>query len=143
MRAYLNRIQGRLVVAFGIGFLGTLAIFWLAMSSLAQFTDRLIDQVGDYSERTELALSLETAVVDQINAGQQFVLSRNPVLRAELDTLAGRFRTLHATYSALPGLSDGTRGRKTTIPIGIASASAIRINNRPSMRAFSIRLGHC
>ena len=111
MRAYLNRIQGRLVVAFGIGFLGTLAIFWLAMSSLAQFTDRLIDQVGDYSERTELALSLETAVVDQINAGQQFVLSRNPALRAELDTLAGRFRKLHATYSALPGLSDGTRGR--------------------------------
>ncbi len=111
LRSYLNRIQGRLTVAFGVGFLGTMAVFWLAMSSLAGFAERVTAQVDDFRERTDLALTLESAVVDQINTGQQYVLSRDSVFLAEFDSLAARFRTLHGRYSTLPDLTDVNRSR--------------------------------
>ena len=111
LRAYLNRIQGRLMVAFGIGFLGTFAIFLLAISSLDRFTGELTDRLSDFRERTDLAQSLEAAVVDEINASQQYVLARDSSSLAEFDSLATRFRLLQRGYSALPNLTDAALGR--------------------------------
>ena len=103
------------MVAFGIGFLGTFAIFWLAISSLEQFTGELTEQLTDVRQRTDLAAGLEAAVVDEINAGQQFVLARDSAWSLQFDSLALRFRTLHRSYSALDGLTETAMGRLSQV----------------------------
>ena len=108
--AYFDRIQGRLMTAFGAGFLGTVAIFTLAVTSLDSFTDDVTTQIEEFQQRTALALDLEAVVVDEISTGQQFVLTADPRARLEFDSLSERFRLLHGRYTELPELSETSRG---------------------------------
>jgi methyl-accepting chemotaxis protein len=111
LRGYFDRIQGRLLSAFLIAFAGTLAIYILATASLNRFTERVNDRIESMQQRTDLAISIEAAVTDQLNAGEQYLLSGNAQLLAEFDSLARSARQLHARYDALPDLTESERSQ--------------------------------
>lgn len=113
--AYFDRIQGRLMTAFGAGFIGTVAIFTLAVTSLESFTNDVTEQIEEFQQRTALALDLEAAIVDEISTGQQYVLTADPRARLEFDSLSDRFRLLHGRYLDLPDLTETSRGHLVQI----------------------------
>jgi methyl-accepting chemotaxis protein len=106
VRSYFNRIQGRLLAAFMIGFIGTLAIYWVADQSLDGFTDQVTERIERLNHRARIAAEFEDALADQMAVGQQLILGVDGTALEELDSLAARARTLHDDYVAIVGLTD-------------------------------------
>ena len=111
LRGYFDRIQGRLLGAFLIGFIGTLAIFIIATWSLIQFTEQVNERFEETQRRVDLVSGYEAVVVDQLGAGQRFLLTGSASALAEHDSLAARARTLHFQYAELPGLGETVIGQ--------------------------------
>jgi methyl-accepting chemotaxis protein len=114
IRAYFGRIQGRLWTAFGIGFVGTSAIFALALISMNS-SDRVMERLDALQQRMDLAVSLEAAIVDEINAAQQYVLAPDSGLLAEFDSLAARAGRLHVQYQELGDFGESDLSTLTAI----------------------------
>ena len=103
LRGYFDRIQGRLLGAFLIGFAGTLAIYTIATTSMSRVTESVGERIDMMQQRTDLALDFEATVIEQLNAGQLFILTGAPTPLEEFDSLAGRARQLHARYMTMFG----------------------------------------
>lgn len=106
LRAYLNRIHGRLMLAFMSGFAGTLTVYFVATHSLNEFTDQVTEQLDALHQRTDLAMRFEAAVQDQIGTGQRYLVRPWEAVAAEFDTLNVRAERLFDTYIALPNPTD-------------------------------------
>ena len=115
LSGYFDRIQGRLLGAFLIGFAGTVVIFLIASYSLSQYTDEVNTRVEAMGERIDLARSFEAAVVDQLTTGQRYLLTSDPGALAEHDSLAERARQMHARYAALAGLTQAEKDQLNRI----------------------------
>ncbi len=109
LSGYFDRIQGRLLGALMIGFAGTLVIYGIASHSLNQLMDAVNARVDVLEERVDLATSFEAALVDQLSAGQRYLLTGNVAALAEHDSLAARARDLQARYAKLPDLDNATQ----------------------------------
>jgi CHASE3 domain sensor protein len=75
IRAYLDRIQGRLLAALTLGALGMLAIDLVSSRTLAHFSDRISDELAEVQDRVDRAVQLEAAIVDQISATQPYLMT--------------------------------------------------------------------
>jgi CHASE3 domain sensor protein len=105
LRAMLGRIQSRLLVAFAIGFAGTLAIYVISVVSLNRFSDEVTDRLDEFSYRTNLGMTLEASLLDQIAAGHRYLLAPSIATAADFDTLGAKVMELHEAYSRLDRLS--------------------------------------
>ncbi len=106
IRSYFDRIQGRLLSAFLIAFAGTLAIYAIATTSMSRVTDGVSERIDVMQQRTDLALSFEATVIEQLNAGQLYLLNGSSQSLAEFDSLAALARQLHARYMGLSASPD-------------------------------------
>jgi methyl-accepting chemotaxis protein len=106
---YFDRIQGRLLGAFLIGFAGTVAIFVIATYSLRQYVAQVEKRVETMEQRLGLSMKFEAVVVDQLSAGQRYLLTGERSALAEHDSLAARATELHAQYLRESELTDGER----------------------------------
>lgn len=104
IRAYLDRIHGRLLAALTLGALGMVAIFVVSYRTLDRFSDRMGDELAQLQDRMELAMRLEGAVADQINAAQLYLITGDTAALVESGTLAAGAQELHGR------LADLTRG---------------------------------
>jgi CHASE3 domain sensor protein len=77
IRAYFDRIQGRLMAALGIGALALLAVYTISYRTLDSFTNQMSADLVHVQDRMERALQLESAVVDQLAAVQQYIITRD------------------------------------------------------------------
>lgn len=94
------------MLAFGAGFMGTLAIYLLATYSLDAFTNQVTLRLDQLHTRTDLAMNFEAAVLDQMSAGQRYLVRPQRAVTAEFDSLNARARQLFASYVGLPDLTD-------------------------------------
>jgi methyl-accepting chemotaxis protein len=117
LAGYFDRIQGRLLRAFLIGFAGTLVLYVIAAYSITEFTDEVNARIESLESGIDLAMSFEAAVVDQIGAGQRYMMAGNPSALAEHDSLAERARVLRARYAEREELSPGERDQLARIGI--------------------------
>ncbi len=101
LRGYFDRIQGRLLGAFLIGFAGTLVIYTIATTSMSRVTEGVSEQIDVMQQRTDLGLDLQSTVIEQLNAGQLYVLTGSAAALEEFDSLAARARQLHARTMSL------------------------------------------
>jgi methyl-accepting chemotaxis protein len=115
LRSYFNRIQGRLLTAFMTGFIGTLAIYWVASQSLDAFTDQVTERIEALTSRTRIAAEFEATAADQMAVGQRLILGADASAVAELDSIAGLARTLHNDYLKVTGLTEGERSQLARI----------------------------
>jgi methyl-accepting chemotaxis protein len=106
LRAYFDRIQGRLLTAFGLILLGTVAISLVAIVSLRSFTGQVAERLDDLQRRTNVALDLEAAILDQAGAGHAFVQTGDSSRLRDFDAYGGSAVNLIAQYDELRGLSD-------------------------------------
>jgi methyl-accepting chemotaxis protein len=98
-RAYLDRIQGRLVAAFIIAALGTFSIWYISSSYVDRFTEGLEGRLEDLLAQSQKSAALEASIVDQISAAQRFRLTGDVAALAEADSLGRRARAVHDEYA--------------------------------------------
>ena len=101
LSAYFDRIKGRLVLAFGIGVLGMVAIWLASRSMLQRYADSVTTTVESLQERLPKSTALEAALVDQLLAAQQFELTADVRALEQMDSLGTDAQALTAAYMRL------------------------------------------
>ncbi|CAN5726657.1 hypothetical protein BH23GEM9_BH23GEM9_13260 [soil metagenome] len=115
IRAYFDRIQGRLLAALTLGALGMLAIYLVSSRALAGFSDQISDELSQLQERVELASQLEAAIVDQINSAQQYLITRSEGALGESQEFARTAQGLHDRLIQREGMGQEVREQVLTL----------------------------
>jgi methyl-accepting chemotaxis protein len=101
LRAYLDRITGRLTLAFAIAALGMLAILWASTYNLDRYSSGVSATVTSLQSRLSQASQLEAALVDQLLATREFELAGNPAALEAADSLGDVAVRLHTGYMTI------------------------------------------
>jgi methyl-accepting chemotaxis protein len=109
--AHFDRIRGRLLVAFAIGFVGMAAIYLIADHSIARFTQQVTDGLQEMGRRNDIASRLEAAIVDQLGAGRRYLLMNDVAAADEFRRQAAIAEDLRRQYVSLPNLSEVEQGQ--------------------------------
>jgi methyl-accepting chemotaxis protein len=105
IRAYFDRIQGRLWLALGLGALGMVAIYLVSTLSMARFSSTLVDELATLQGRMELALQAQEAVIEQVGMAQLYLTTGSTAALEESLAIGRTAQELQARLSAAPGLS--------------------------------------
>ena len=109
LRAYFDRIQGRLLAAFAMAMLGTIAIWWVGSRSLSQFTEQVTGRIENLSRSSDIAMRLESSILDQIVTGEHYLVSGTEQSEAAFDSLGIEIAETWAKYNDLPSLTPAER----------------------------------
>ncbi|MGQ0562251.1 MAG: methyl-accepting chemotaxis protein [Gemmatimonadota bacterium] len=101
LRAYLDRIQGRLLAAFIMALLGTVAIFLIGYRSLSEFSSAVTTRNDLVYRSTDIAMRLEAAILDQIATGEHYLVSRSQATEESFDSLHDAVTDLWQQYNAM------------------------------------------
>jgi methyl-accepting chemotaxis protein len=123
IRAYLDRIQGRLLAALALGAFGMLAIYAVSFRALAGFSDQISDDLAQLQERVELATQLEAAIVDQLSAVQRYLLSSDGTVLEQARQLGGAAREVQNRLIQRDGI--GEEALQQLVGIRNAHATAV------------------
>lgn len=101
IRAYFDRIQGRLVAALALGALGMLIIYFVSARALTTFTDSMGEELTLLQDRISLAMQLENAILGQIDAAEGYLIANDTSSLTNSIRLAAEAQTAHnRMYSA-------------------------------------------
>ena len=106
LRAYLDRIQGRLIAAFALAALGTFAIWYYSTGHIEGFSEDVYQEMAGLLSQSQHSARLEAHIVDQIAATQRFLLSDDPAALAEADSLARLASAEQDAIGRLQGLAN-------------------------------------
>ncbi len=109
LRAYFDRIQGRLLAAFSVAVIGTVAIWWVGHRSLSQFSEEVIMRNERLYRATDLAMRLESSILDQIATGEHYLVTRTEEGEVAFDSLQTAIKDIWDQYYGLPGLTQNER----------------------------------
>ena len=105
IRAYLDRIQGRLVAALALGALGMVVIYVLSTRSVDRFTSEMGNELDRLQDRVVMMSQVETTITDQINKAEEFLLTRDTSALNESMRLAARAQEQQNNMAAVSGFS--------------------------------------
>lgn len=114
IRAYFDRIRGRLWLALTLGALGMLAIYVVSSQSLMRFSEQISDELGALQNRMELALQLQDAIIDQIHAAQTYLITRDASALEEALALSRSAQDLQTRLNQV-GVSDEVQQQLTAV----------------------------
>ncbi|HSJ15719.1 MAG TPA: HAMP domain-containing methyl-accepting chemotaxis protein [Longimicrobiales bacterium] len=103
-RAYLNRIQGRLITAFTIAALGTITIWYYSSTSISRFSDELETGLSGLLVQSQHSARLEALIVDQLAAARRFLLTGDVQALAEADSLARQAQQVQTDFLRREGV---------------------------------------
>jgi CHASE3 domain sensor protein len=103
IRAYFDRIQGRLLAAFALGALGMAVIGFVSMRA-GGYTEQIADDLSRLQLRSDHSFQLYATISDQHNATQQYLIGRQPAVLADADSIAAVARRISTNYRQLEGL---------------------------------------
>ena len=131
LTAYLDRIKGRLTLAFGIGAIGMIVIWAVSTYTLGKYSTGVSATVTSLQERLSVASKLQAALIDQLLAAREFNLTGSPESLRQADTLGTAAARLHENYLSLlqdsatvAALGDDAMGDEKTQLIAIAANQA-------------------
>ena len=111
LRAYFDRIQGRLLAAFAMAMLGTVVIWWVGSWSLTQFTSEVTSRIENLSRSSDLATRLEASILDQIVMGEHYLASGTEQSESAFDSINVVIASIWSEYKDLPGLTPTERSQ--------------------------------
>ncbi|HUP88538.1 MAG TPA: HAMP domain-containing protein, partial [Longimicrobiales bacterium] len=109
LRSYFDRIQGRLIAAFAIALLGTVAIFLIGYRSLQEFAETATVRNDVLYRSMDIANRLQSSVLEQIASGEHYLVSRSQESETAFDSLNTASVRYWGEYNALPTLDESTR----------------------------------
>ena len=105
LRAYLDRIQGRLLAAFLVVIIGTIAIWYVGYNSLRQFSTDVSAQIEQVHKSAALGNQLEAGITAQAEVGEQLLASPTPENQAEFARLRSDIAQAWASYNSSDSLA--------------------------------------
>jgi methyl-accepting chemotaxis protein len=133
IRVYLDRIQGRLLAALGISALAMLAVYVVSYRTLDSFSERVSDELGHLQDRMALVLEVEGAIVEHVNAAQQYIITRDPAALIEATQRASTARQLQERLALLVESRGGDGDEALVLLLAVidsAHAAAVRETER-------------
>lgn len=103
IRAYFDRIQGRLLAALAPGALAMLALFVVSTVASERFSARVTDELSALQMRIEYASELEGTISDQVAAAQEYLITRDS---AALDLALAQAQRAQELQSNLLGAAE-------------------------------------
>lgn len=100
LRAYLDRIQGRLLAAFLVVIIGTIAIWYVGYTSLRQFSNDVSGQIEQVHKSAALGNQLEAGIAQQAEVGERLLDSPTPENQAEFARLSEEIRAAWSNYAS-------------------------------------------
>src|SRR3954462_10178631 len=101
LRAYLDRIKGRLTLAFAMSAAGLLLVWGVSTVTLDKYSNTVSGTVISLQDRLSAASQLEASLVDQLLAIREFELTGTPEALQQADTLGHNGATLRTRYIAI------------------------------------------
>lgn len=105
LRAFFDRIQGRLLAAFVVALLGTVTIWYVSDKSFSQFSTAVSQQIDDVYTSSSLGNRLQSAIMGQIVVGERMLGSRTPEAEQTFDSLSVEIKGAWAAYNVGSSLS--------------------------------------
>src|SRR5690606_34565464 len=122
IRAYFDRIQGRLLAALAPGALAILVLFIVSTTTSRRFSATLASELEAFQERINLAARLESAISDQLASTQQYLIDRDSAsLNAALEQ-ARAAHTLRGELATNQDLAEGARIQLESIRAELAES---------------------
>src|SRR5688572_536204 len=119
LRAYLDRIQGRLLAAFTVAILGTIAIWYVGYKSLSEFSDDVDREIDNVFVSSTFGNRLESGITGQVAAGERMIAAPTPENRQAFDSLSADVKEAWRQYSMADTttlrLNDNARRQLTNI----------------------------
>ncbi|MGH7460615.1 MAG: methyl-accepting chemotaxis protein [Longimicrobiales bacterium] len=112
---FLDRIQGRLLIAFGLGLLGTIVVWYLSDSTLERFANRVDASLTQMYNSTDATARLQASVLDQIATGEHYFVARDRETLNAFDSLSAIVRERLKRYDELPGFTENEKADLATI----------------------------
>lgn len=118
LRAYFDRIQGRLFTAFVMALLGTVTIWYVGDRSFSRFANDVGQQINEVYSSSALGNRMEAAIMSQVAVGERMRSQPTPENQQAFDSLSLEVRQAWAKYSTAGdsiSLSEGARNRLSRI----------------------------
>ena len=118
LRAYFDRIQGRLFVAFVMALLGTITIWYVGDRSFSRFANDVGQQINEVYTSSTLGNRMEAAIMSQVAVGERMRSQSTPENQQAFDSLSLEIRQAWTQYNMAGdsiSLSDGARNRLSRI----------------------------
>jgi methyl-accepting chemotaxis protein len=111
LRAYFDRIEGRLFLGLVLTFLGTLTIVIVSTVMLNSFTDEVSDRISSLYTGIQTTAELESTLAAQLAAGQTYLQTGDSASLARFDALDRDVTEIQRRYTTLPELTEEQRSR--------------------------------
>ncbi len=105
LRAFFDRIQGRLLAAFVVALLGTVTIWYVSDQSFSRFSSAVSQQIDDVYTSSSLGNRLQSAIMGQIVVGERMLGSRTEEAEQTFDSLSVEIKGAWAAYNVGSSLS--------------------------------------
>lgn len=115
---FLDRIQGRLLAAFGLSLLGTIAVWYLSSRTIERFADEVEASLTQMHSSTEVTAGLQAAVLDQIARGEHYFVARDREAVLAFDSLSAEVKELLRRYGELAGVAQDDNAKQEVAAIG-------------------------
>ena len=112
LRAYFDRIQGRLFAAFVMAILGTIIIWFVGQRSLGQFSRDVGRQIDEVYAGSALGNRIEADIMGQVAAGERLLAEASPSNQLAFDSLGLEIKQAWGEYNTSAdslSLSTGAR----------------------------------
>ena len=115
IRAYFDRIQGRLLAALAPGALAMLVLFVVSTTTARNFSNQLADELEALQLRIQTAAELQSAVSDQVNAAQEYLIAQDSTALEAARAQGDEAQTLLSALLGGSGVSPTARNHLTNI----------------------------
>ncbi|HEY0672414.1 MAG TPA: methyl-accepting chemotaxis protein [Longimicrobiales bacterium] len=105
VRAFFDRIQGRLLAAFVVALLGTVAIWYVGDQSLDEFSTHVSRQIEEVYTSSSMGNRMEAAIMDQIAVGERMLGAPTPENEQAFDSLGLEIKNAWAAYNTADSLN--------------------------------------
>lgn len=102
---YLDRIQGRLILALGALLVGAFVIWVVGNTTMSRFADHIADRIELLHRSGDISTRLTAAVLDQMAVGEHYLVAGEPAVTAEFERLGFVAHRLREEFADLDGLS--------------------------------------
>src|SRR5690606_25302085 len=105
LRAFFDRIQGRLLAAFVMALLGTVTIWYVGDRALSRFAAQVSRQIDQVYTSTALGNRIEGAIMEQIMIGERMIAAPGPENQQAFDSLSLVIKNAWAAYNTADSLA--------------------------------------
>jgi len=115
LTAYFNRILVWLVSGFVMLVAGLLASWILGVVTLNQIVGEVTDKIDDLYESVDVGQRLQMSILDQIAAGERYLIAADTESQARFRRFGGQAHDLRARYNQISGLTPDENRRVARI----------------------------